>query len=116
MSHSPFVQVVSFLYMHAQIAAGETKNPRRNLPKAIRRVYIRLVVFYVAGSDFFFISKAKTYFDLGTFIIGLLVPSTEPRLNLGGVSAASPFVIAIQDAGIGVLPSVSSIFFPFRRG
>ncbi|TFK57378.1 amino acid permease [Heliocybe sulcata] len=73
------------------IAAGEAKNPRRNLPKAIRRVYVRILLFYIGG----------------TFIIGLLVPSTDPRLNLGsGTAAASPFVIAIQNAGIKALPSI----------
>lgn len=32
------------------IAAGEAKNPRRNLPKAIRRVYIRILLFYIGGT------------------------------------------------------------------
>ncbi|CAE6472092.1 unnamed protein product, partial [Rhizoctonia solani] len=73
------------------IAAGEAKNPRRNLPKAIRRVYIRILLFYIGG----------------TLIIGLLVPSDNPNLNLNsGDAAASPFVIAIKTAGIKGLPSV----------
>uniref|UniRef100_A0A0W0FY83 Putative amino acid permease n=1 Tax=Moniliophthora roreri TaxID=221103 RepID=A0A0W0FY83_MONRR len=72
------------------IAAGEAKNPRRNIPKAIRRVYIRILLFYIGG----------------TLLIGLLVPSNEPRLNLGTTAGASPFVIAIQNAGIGGLPHV----------
>jgi yeast amino acid transporter len=33
-----------------QIAAGEAKNPRRNLPKAIKRVYIRILLFYIGGT------------------------------------------------------------------
>ncbi|KZT21651.1 hypothetical protein NEOLEDRAFT_732646 [Neolentinus lepideus HHB14362 ss-1] len=77
------------------IAAGEAKNPRRNLPKAIRRVYIRILLFYIGG----------------TAIIGLLVPSNDPQLNLSakegsGTAAASPFVIAIRTAGIKALPSI----------
>jgi len=73
------------------IAAGEAKNPRRNLPKAIKRVYIRILLFYIGG----------------TFIIGLLVPSNDPGLNLNsGDAASSPFVIAIKRAGIKGLPSV----------
>jgi amino acid transporter len=73
------------------IAAGEAKNPRRNLPKAIKRVYIRILLFYIGG----------------TAIIGLLVPSNEPDLNLTSHNAgSSPFVIAIQNAGIRGLPSV----------
>ncbi|KAK7044142.1 hypothetical protein VNI00_007859 [Paramarasmius palmivorus] len=82
--------VFSFLGVEmVAIAAGETKNPRRNVPRAIKRVYIRILLFYIGG----------------TFVIGLLVPSNEPKLNLGD-TGASPFVIAIQNAGIRGLPSV----------
>jgi yeast amino acid transporter len=45
----------------------------------------------------------------GVTIIGLLVPSNDPRLGLSsnnGTAAASPFVIAINHAGIKVLPSI----------
>ncbi|KAJ7122736.1 amino acid permease/ SLC12A domain-containing protein [Mycena epipterygia] len=73
------------------IAAGEAKNPRRNLPKAIKRVYIRILLFYIGG----------------VIIVGLLVPSNDPGLNLGsGTAASSPFVIAITRSGIKSLPSV----------
>ncbi|KIJ68243.1 hypothetical protein HYDPIDRAFT_24541 [Hydnomerulius pinastri MD-312] len=73
------------------IAAGEAKNPRRNVPRAIRRVYIRILLFYIGG----------------TTIVGLLVPSNNPALNLAdGTAAASPFVIAMEAAGIKALPSV----------
>ncbi|KIK98792.1 hypothetical protein PAXRUDRAFT_636532 [Paxillus rubicundulus Ve08.2h10] len=72
------------------IAAGEAKNPRRNLPKAIRRVYIRVLLFYI----------------LGTTVIGLLVPSNNQQLVIESGTAASPFVIAIQKAGIKSLPSL----------
>ncbi|KAG2152606.1 amino acid permease [Suillus bovinus] len=73
------------------IAAGEAKNPRRTLPKAIRRVYIRILLFYVGG----------------TFVIGLLVPSNNPNLQLTNATAAkSPFVIAIETAGIKSFPSL----------
>jgi amino acid transporter len=73
------------------IAAGEAKNPRRNLPRAIKRVYIRILLFYI----------------LGTLVIGLNVPYDHPSLNLRtNNAAASPFVIAIQEAGISGLPSV----------
>ncbi|THH01261.1 hypothetical protein EW026_g1403 [Hermanssonia centrifuga] len=73
------------------IAGGEAKNPRRNIPKAIKRVYVRILLFYIGGVT----------------IIGLLVPYTEPDLNLKASNAAkSPFVIAIKTAGIKGLPSV----------
>lgn len=72
---------------------GEAKNPRKNLPKAIKRVYVRILLFYICG----------------TFIIGLLVGSDDPRLHLSsthGTAGASPFVIAITRSGITVLPSI----------
>ncbi|KJA26161.1 hypothetical protein HYPSUDRAFT_64368 [Hypholoma sublateritium FD-334 SS-4] len=75
------------------IAAAEAKNPRRNIPKAVKRVSARIILFYV----------------LGTAVIGLLVPSNSPGLNLAeiqGTAAASPFVIAINRAGIKALPSI----------
>ncbi|EIW73594.1 hypothetical protein TREMEDRAFT_26215 [Tremella mesenterica DSM 1558] len=73
------------------IAAGEAKNPRRNIPKAIKKVYIRILIFYLGG----------------TFIIGLLVPSDNEGLHLNsGTALASPFVIAIRNAGIPALPSI----------
>ncbi|KAI5119063.1 hypothetical protein M0805_001522 [Coniferiporia weirii] len=73
------------------IAAGETLNPRKNISKAIKRVYIRLLLFYIGGA----------------FIIGILVPSNNPDLLLSTSTAArSPFVIAIKVAGIKGLPSV----------
>jgi amino acid transporter len=82
---------IDVIKMYFQIAAGEAKNPRRNLPKAIRRVYIRILLFYIGGVT----------------IIGLLVPSTDPGLKLGsGTAAASPFVIAIKRSGIKFLPGV----------
>jgi len=73
------------------IAAGEANNPRRNLPKAIRRVYIRILLFYIGG----------------VIIIGLLVPFDNKGLDLAsGTAASSPFVIAIQRSGIKALPSI----------
>jgi amino acid transporter len=75
------------------LAAAETANPRKSLPTAIKQVFWRITLFYVVALA----------------LIGLLVPYTEPRL-LGAKSiadaAASPFVIAIESAGIQVLPSV----------
>jgi yeast amino acid transporter len=110
--HSRMCFLSTYL-VHYQIAAGEAKNPRylasrsrqinqtnnthrRNLPKAIRRVYIRILLFYIGG----------------TIIIGLLVPQDSPGLDLDATNAASsPFVIAIQNAGISGLPSVTRLLF-----
>ncbi|KAF9218914.1 hypothetical protein BS17DRAFT_790496 [Gyrodon lividus] len=84
----------AFSYVGAEVVAmtaAEAKNPRRNVPKAVRRIYFRLLVFYIGG----------------VIIIGLLVPSNNPLLDVNSQNAsASPFVIAINQAGIKGLPSV----------
>jgi amino acid transporter len=74
------------------LAAAETRNPRIELPKAIKQVFWRILLFYMVSLT----------------IAGLLVPYDDPRL-LGASSTdanASPFVIAIRDASISGLPSV----------
>ncbi|KAF2087483.1 amino acid permease [Saccharata proteae CBS 121410] len=73
------------------VAAGEAENPRRNIPKAVRRVFWRILFFYVIGS----------------LAIGVLVPSNDPHLLSEAAGAArSPWVIAIDRAGVRVLPSI----------
>ncbi|KAI1090786.1 proline-specific permease [Rostrohypoxylon terebratum] len=79
----------------AVLAGGEVENPRRSIPKAIRRVFWRIALFYV----------------LATFLITLCVSSRDPHLlnAIQGSAAdatASPFVIAIENGGIKVLPSI----------
>ncbi|RWA05195.1 hypothetical protein EKO27_g9915, partial [Xylaria grammica] len=74
------------------IASGETENPRRNIPKAIRRVFWRIALFYV----------------LAVFLVTLCVSSMDPRLldairTSAPGAASSPFVIAIENGGIAVL-------------
>lgn len=76
------------------LAAAETANPRKSLPTAIKQVFWRISLFYI----------------LSLTIVGLLVPYDDARLlganiNVNNTSA-SPFVIAIEDAGIRILPSV----------
>ena len=75
------------------LAAAETANPRKSLPTAIKQVFWRITLFYVVALT----------------LVGLLVPYTEEKL-IGATSKAdakaSPFVIAIENAGIDVLPSV----------
>ncbi|KAL4266681.1 Amino Acid-Polyamine-Organocation Superfamily YAT [Pleurotus pulmonarius] len=73
------------------IAASETENPRRNIAKAVRRVFYRIVIFYI----------------LGLLIIGMCVSSDdEALLQDTGNAAESPFVIAMNRAGIKVLPHI----------
>jgi amino acid transporter len=73
------------------IAASETESPRRNIAKAVRRVFYRIVVFYI----------------LGILMIGMLVAyNDQDLLTSTGTAAQSPFVIAINRAGIKVLPHI----------
>ncbi|PPJ53594.1 hypothetical protein CBER1_00396 [Cercospora berteroae] len=73
------------------VAAGEAENPRKNIPKAVRRVFWRILFFYV----------------LGSLAIGVIVPADDDRLLSGGAGAASsPWVIGIVRAGIPVLPHI----------
>lgn len=75
------------------LAASETANPRKSLPKATKQVFWRITIFYLVTS----------------VIIGCLVPYNDPRLLNGNSSVditASPFVIAINNGGIKVLPDI----------
>jgi yeast amino acid transporter len=77
------------------LAAAEADNPRKTLPTAIKQVFWRICLFYMVALT----------------IVSLLVPYGDSRL-LGSSSEdakASPFVIAINNAGINVLPSVMNV-------
>ncbi|KAJ5785911.1 uncharacterized protein N7503_011123 [Penicillium pulvis] len=73
------------------IAAAETRNPRQAIPMAARRIFIRILLFYV----------------LSIFMVGLVVSSADPNLlDSTGTASESPFVIAARNAGIKVVPSI----------
>lgn len=74
------------------LAAAESDNPRKSVPMASKQVFWRISIFYI----------------LNLFIVGLILRSDDPRLmgSSGANTKASPFVLAIQDAGIKVLPSI----------
>lgn len=76
------------------MTAAELKaNPRIALPRAIKMVFYRIIVFYM--------------FTLT--LIAFLVPYTNSDLTTGSGAFASPFVIAIQAAGITALPSIFNV-------
>ena len=73
------------------ITAGESGNPRRDVPRAIRQVFWRILIFYV-GMMFF---------------IGILIPYNDPNLLAAGSrTARSPLTIALLNAGIGPAASL----------
>ncbi|KAL6928405.1 glyceraldehyde-3-phosphate dehydrogenase 1 [Hanseniaspora valbyensis] len=77
------------------LAAAETANPRKAMPKASKQVFWRLTLFYMASLT----------------LIGLLVSHTDSRLigSSSADAAASPFVIALVSHGIKGLPSVVNV-------
>ncbi|KAM5358408.1 hypothetical protein ACJZ2D_015315 [Fusarium nematophilum] len=73
------------------MAAAETRNPSKAIPKACKNVFIRILIFYI----------------LAILVVGMLVPSNDERLDDAyGSAAQSPFVIAASAAGIPAIPSV----------
>lgn len=74
-------------------AAESRSNPRIALPRAIKMVFYRIMVFYM--------------FTLT--LIGFLVSSNNTDLTSGSSTFASPFVIAIQTGGITALPSIFNV-------
>ena len=73
------------------MAAAETQNPRIAIPKACKRVFARVTVFYI----------------LAVLVVGMLVSSDDERLgDESGTAAQSPFVIAASAAGLNGVPSL----------
>ncbi|MFP1812009.1 amino acid permease [Lonsdalea quercina] len=68
------------------IAAGESKDPQKNIPRAIRQVFWRILLFYV----------------FAILIISLIIPYTDPNLLRTDVKdiSVSPFTLVFQNAGL----------------
>ena len=68
------------------IAAAESEDPAKNIPRAVRQVFWRILLFYV----------------LAIAVIGSLIPYTDPQLlknDLGDISV-SPFTLVFERAGL----------------
>lgn len=65
------------------IAASETRNPSKAIPKAVRNTFFRIMVIYMG--------IAITY--------GMTVPYNDPALSKGNKTLKSPMTIAIARAG-----------------
>jgi lysine-specific permease len=74
------------------VAAGESENPQRSIPIAIRQVFWRILMFYV----------------LSIFVIGTLIPYTDPNLLKTGDASisTSPFTLLFERAGLAAAASV----------
>ena len=69
------------------IAAGESENPEKNVPKAINSVFWRILIFYIGALT----------------VIGFVLPYTDPNLLKAGTDniAMSPFTLIFERAGLG---------------
>lgn len=70
------------------ITAGETVSPHKNIPRVIKNVFWRILLFYI----------------ISVLLIGLNVPYTTPGLSTK-TSATSPFTIVFQMVGSNVAGS-----------
>ncbi|WP_018024006.1 amino acid permease [Corynebacterium ulceribovis] len=70
------------------IAAGEAENPEKTLPRAIRTIFWRIMLFYIGAIA----------------IIGFLIPYTDPNLLRASEEniAVSPFTLVFDRAGIAL--------------
>jgi AAT family amino acid transporter len=64
------------------ITAGETKDPTKNMPRVIKNVFWRILLFYV----------------ISVLLIGLDIPYTTPGLNSKN-SRTSPFTLVFEQIG-----------------
>ena len=86
--------IVATIYLGTEVvalAAGESENPRENVPKAIKSVTSRILVFYICT----------------IFIIATLIPFTDSNLlNPHGSIALSPFTILFKNGGLKSAASI----------
>ncbi|EGW31540.1 general amino acid permease [Spathaspora passalidarum NRRL Y-27907] len=94
----------SFAYAGSEIfalASVESATPRKSINRARLQIFYRVMLFYI----------------FSMVMIGFLIPYTSPKLLGSGSKAAiynadanaSPFVIAVKNAGIKALPSIMNV-------
>src|SRR5690554_4579225 len=68
------------------VAAGEAENPKRDIPKAIKAIFWRIMLFYIGA----------------IFVIGMLIPYLDPSLLSSEASdiTTSPFTLVFERAGV----------------
>lgn len=71
------------------VTAGEAENPGKAIPRAVKSVFWRILLFYI----------------LAILAIGLLVPYTDARLLSDDV-AMSPFTIVFENLGVAFAASL----------
>lgn len=105
----------------AALASAETASPSRTLPKAVRQVFWRVILFYIVSLliAFFVVRSDDCSLTSSCPTDCRLAASTCGVDNNGGQSAAgndgrsSLFVLAIRYAGVSGLPSVMNVVILF---
>lgn len=74
------------------ITAGESEKPEKSIPKAVKQVFWRILIFYI----------------LAILVIGLLIPYTSPQLLGADVNeiSKSPFTLVFERAGLAFAAAV----------
>ncbi|CAM3035485.1 amino acid permease [Paenibacillus sediminis] len=74
------------------VAAGESEAPNKNVPRAIRQVFWRILIFYI----------------LAITVISLIIPYTNPNLIRSDIESigVSPFTLVFEKAGLAFAASV----------
>lgn len=81
--------VVGFSFQGTEligIAAGESAEPEKNIPRAVRQIFWRILLFYI----------------LAIMIISFLIPYTDPNLLHNKIEdiSVSPFTLVFERAGL----------------
>ncbi|KAH7128166.1 amino acid permease/ SLC12A domain-containing protein [Dendryphion nanum] len=85
---------------YISMVSGEAKRPRTYIRNAFKTVYVRFGIFFI----------------MGALCVGIIIPSNDPTLEEilsgtsggGGTAAASPYVIAMRNMSIPVLPHITN--------
>lgn len=87
----------TFAYLGTElvgVTVGEAQNPRKTIPRAIKLTFYRILFFYC----------------IAVLLLGMCVPYNATAFSSGDAktttASASPFVVAIDLAGIRILPHI----------
>ena len=86
---------------YISMIAAEAERPRVNIKKAYKTIYWRFALFFIGGA----------------LCVGIIIPSNDPALvafvegtatSGSGTASASPYVIAMGNLNIGILPHITN--------
>lgn len=97
------------------LTAAESKHPERDVPKAIKQTFWRILIIFMcvmvrielslsSNTDQFYLNRGLVFFA------GILVPSNSPDLLTAATkSGKSPWTIAFKNAGAPQLGNVVNV-------